>query len=74
MDLSQVQPVVAGLGLPFVTVDLARRGDGVWRVIDGQSATGRRASARTLSSPPSSTSADRLLSGQRVGIVQRRGT
>ena len=30
---------VAGLGLPFVTVDLARRADGVWRVIelgDGQ--------------------------------------
>jgi hypothetical protein len=30
---------VAALGLPFVTVDLARRDDGVWRVIelgDGQ--------------------------------------
>ena len=32
-------PVIAGLGLPFVTVDLALRTDGVWRVIevgDGQ--------------------------------------
>jgi hypothetical protein len=31
--------VIAGLGLPFVTVDLALRADGVWRVIevgDGQ--------------------------------------
>lgn len=31
--------MIAGLGLPFVTVDLALRADGVWRVIelgDGQ--------------------------------------
>ncbi|MEU7650807.1 ATP-grasp domain-containing protein [Micromonospora taraxaci] len=26
--------MIAGLGLPFVTVDLALRTDGVWRVID----------------------------------------
>jgi hypothetical protein len=39
LDLAGVTPVIAALGLPFVTVDLARRADGVWRVIevgDGQ--------------------------------------
>jgi hypothetical protein len=39
LDLSAVEPLVAGLRLPFVTVDLALRTDGVWRVIelgDGQ--------------------------------------
>jgi hypothetical protein len=39
VGLAAVAPVVAGLGLPFVTVDLALREDGVWRVIelgDGQ--------------------------------------
>jgi hypothetical protein len=38
-DPAGMNPVIAGLGLPFVTVDLARRADGVWRVIevgDGQ--------------------------------------
>jgi hypothetical protein len=38
-DPTTIAPVVAGLGLPFVTVDLALRADGVWRVIevgDGQ--------------------------------------
>jgi hypothetical protein len=38
-DLAAVAPLVAGLGLPFVTVDLARRDDGRWRVVelgDGQ--------------------------------------
>ncbi|MDP9795616.1 hypothetical protein J2S43_004128 [Catenuloplanes nepalensis] len=38
-DLSAVTPLVAALGLPFVTVDLARREDGEWRVVelgDGQ--------------------------------------
>jgi ATP-grasp domain-containing protein len=38
-DLAAVAPLVAGLGLPFVTVDLARRADGRWRVVelgDGQ--------------------------------------
>ena len=38
-DLSAVTPVIAGLGLPFVTVDLAHRFDGTWRVVeigDGQ--------------------------------------
>ncbi|GIJ70485.1 ATP-grasp domain-containing protein [Virgisporangium ochraceum] len=38
-DPTPVAPAVAALGLPFVTVDLARRDDGVWRVIelgDGQ--------------------------------------
>jgi ATP-grasp domain-containing protein len=39
LDLSAVTPLVAALRLPFVTVDLARRADGAWRVIelgDGQ--------------------------------------
>ncbi|WP_345074258.1 ATP-grasp domain-containing protein [Phytohabitans flavus] len=39
VDLSGVVPAVAALGLPFVTVDLARRSDGAWRVVelgDGQ--------------------------------------
>jgi hypothetical protein len=50
LDLTGLTPVVAGLGLPFVTVDLARRADGAWRVIeagDGQ-----------VSDRPSSTPAD----------------
>ncbi|WP_172875874.1 ATP-grasp domain-containing protein [Micromonospora inositola] len=39
VDLAPVAPLIAGLGLPFLTVDLALRSDGVWRVIelgDGQ--------------------------------------
>lgn len=39
LGLSWLTPLVAGLGLPFVTVDLALRVDGVWRVVevgDGQ--------------------------------------
>lgn len=39
LDLAWLAPLVAALGLPFVTVDLALRGDGVWRVVelgDGQ--------------------------------------
>ncbi|MDG4798192.1 ATP-grasp domain-containing protein [Micromonospora sp. WMMD1082] len=39
VDLDAVTPVIAALGLPFTTVDLALRDDGVWRIIeigDGQ--------------------------------------
>ncbi len=39
LDLTPIAPMIAALGLPFVTVDLARRTDGVWRIIevgDGQ--------------------------------------
>jgi hypothetical protein len=39
LDLAGLTSVIAGLRLPFVTVDLARRADGAWRVIevgDGQ--------------------------------------
>jgi hypothetical protein len=39
LDLAPLAPLIAGLGLPFVTVDLACRTDQVWRVIelgDGQ--------------------------------------
>ncbi|MEO3776527.1 ATP-grasp domain-containing protein [Micromonospora sp. B11E3] len=39
MDVTGLAPLVAALRLPFVTVDLALRADGVWRVVevgDGQ--------------------------------------
>jgi hypothetical protein len=39
LDLTAIAPLAGALGLPFTTVDLARRDDGVWRVIevgDGQ--------------------------------------
>ncbi|MGN9809953.1 ATP-grasp domain-containing protein [Micromonospora sp. BQ11] len=39
VDLSTLTPLVAALHLPFVTVDLAQRDDGLWRVVelgDGQ--------------------------------------
>lgn len=39
IDLSAITRLVSPLGLPFVTVDLARRADGRWRVVelgDGQ--------------------------------------
>jgi ATP-grasp domain, R2K clade family 3 len=38
-DLTAIAPLVATLALPFVTVDVVRRTDGVWRVVelgDGQ--------------------------------------
>ncbi|MFC0434780.1 ATP-grasp domain-containing protein [Kutzneria buriramensis] len=38
-DLTAIEPLVAALGLPFVTVDVVQRADGVWRVVelgDGQ--------------------------------------
>jgi hypothetical protein len=38
-DLSQIAPLVKGLGCPFVTTDIAQRADGIWRVVevgDGQ--------------------------------------
>jgi hypothetical protein len=38
-DLTAIEPLVAKLGLPFVTVDVVHRADGVWRVVelgDGQ--------------------------------------
>ena len=64
VDLETVRPLVAALGLPFVTVDLARRSDGVWRVIevgDGQ-----------VSDRPSSTSADRFVSVLALDVDQGR--
>ncbi|MEV1155055.1 ATP-grasp domain-containing protein [Micromonospora chokoriensis] len=39
LDLSTPTPLVAALDLPFITIDLAQRDDGTWRVIelgDGQ--------------------------------------
>jgi ATP-grasp domain, R2K clade family 3 len=34
IDLSPFAPLIASLGLPFVTADLARRADGTWRLIE----------------------------------------
>ena len=51
--LADLEPAVATLGLPFVTVDLVRRSDGVWRVVelgDGQ-----------VSDRPSSCPAEQLV-------------
>jgi hypothetical protein len=39
LDLTWLAPLAGSLGLPFVTIDLALRADGVWRVVelgDGQ--------------------------------------
>lgn len=39
LDLGWLEPIIRSLDLPFVTVDLALRTDGVWRVVelgDGQ--------------------------------------
>ena len=52
-DLAAIAPLVAALGLPFVTVDVVLRDDGVWRVVelgDGQ-----------VSDRPTSTAAEDLL-------------
>ena len=53
VDLSALTPLMRTLRLPFVTVDLALRDDGTWRVIelgDGQ-----------VSDRPRTTSAEELL-------------
>jgi hypothetical protein len=53
LDLSGPAAVIAGLGLPFVTVDVKQNTDGVWRVIemgDGQ-----------VSDRPASTAAETLV-------------
>jgi hypothetical protein len=52
-ELTHVAPLVRSLGLPFVTVDLVLRDDGVWRVVelgDGQ-----------VSDRPTSTPAEDLI-------------
>jgi len=49
LDLAPFAPLIASLRLPFVTADLVRRADGIWRVIevgDGQ------VSDRPASAPP----------------------
>jgi ATP-grasp domain-containing protein len=54
IELAALQPAIAGLGLPFVAVDLALRRDGVWRVVelgDGQ-----------VSDRPTTTPAQELIS------------
>jgi ATP-grasp domain, R2K clade family 3 len=49
MSLAQFEPVIASLSLPFITADLVRRADGVWRVIE--------VGDRWVSDRPESTSA-----------------
>ncbi len=34
LELTAVAPLVAGLGLPFVTADLVRHADGGWRLVE----------------------------------------
>lgn len=61
-DLELAAPGVARLGLPFVTVDLVRRTDGVWRVVelgDGQ------VSDRPVSTPARDLVAALLAGGAR---------
>ena len=56
---------VAGLGLPFVTVDLAQHADGTWRVIelgDGQ-----------VSDRPTTTSAETLIAAVLPDDTARAG-
>jgi hypothetical protein len=39
LDLEALTPLIVSLGLPFITADLVRRADGIWRVVevgDGQ--------------------------------------
>ncbi|WP_232323667.1 ATP-grasp domain-containing protein [Catenuloplanes japonicus] len=58
-DLTSVTPLVAALHLPFVTVDLARREDGAWRVVelgDGQ-----------VSDRPAAVTPERLLAALLAG-------
>ncbi len=57
-DLAAITPLVAGLGLLFVTVDVVRRADGAWRVVelgDGQ-----------VSDRPAGFAADDLLAALQV--------
>lgn len=59
LNLATVQPAIARLDLPFVTVDLAQRNDGVWRVVelgDGQ-----------VSDRPATTPADQLITAILAG-------
>lgn len=58
LDLTGLAPLVAALGLPFVTVDLAMRSDGVWRVVelgDGQ-----------VSDRPATTAPEELMTALRT--------
>jgi hypothetical protein len=59
LDLTALQPAIAALRLPLVSVDLALRRDGVWRVVelgDGQ-----------VSDRPTTTPAEELISALLAG-------
>lgn len=53
LDLSTIEPLIAALRLPFVTVDLAQRADGYGE--SSNSATGRSATGQPPSDPKSSS-------------------
>ncbi len=55
--MESVAAAVAGLGLPFVTVDLVRRDDGAWRVVE--------LGDEQVSDLPTSTPADALVTALR---------
>ena len=62
VDLTEVAPLIAGLGLPFVTADVALRADGVWRVIelgDGQ-----------VSDRPDTTTPSTLIAALRTDVTE----
>jgi ATP-grasp domain, R2K clade family 3 len=62
VDLTEVEPLIAGLGLPFVTADVALRADGVWRVIelgDGQ-----------VSDRPDTITPDTLIAALRTDVTE----
>jgi hypothetical protein len=64
-DLAWLAPLVGSLGLPFVTVDLVLRADGVWRVVelgDGQ-----------VSDRPSSTDPAEFVSAILPGLSRSGG-
>jgi hypothetical protein len=55
LDLAGITAPVGALGLPFIAVDLVRRSDGAWRVVevgDGQ-----------VSDRPITTNADNFMTG-----------
>jgi ATP-grasp domain-containing protein len=61
LDLAAIEPLMAELKLPFVTVDLSMRADGIWRVIELGDAQ--------VSDRPSTTAPDDL-----IAMVAGHGT
>jgi hypothetical protein len=62
LDLTEIEPLIAGLGLPFVTADVALRSDGVWRLIelgDGQ-----------VSDRPGTITPDTMIAALRTDVTE----